>query len=35
MASYFANVFHENADVHNYNTRHAHDYHITCTERVF
>jgi len=27
MPSYFANVFHENADVHNYNTRHAHDYH--------
>jgi len=29
MPSYFANVFHENADVHNHNTRHAHDNHIT------
>lgn len=37
MPSYFANVFYENANVYNYNTGHAHDYHLTmqCTERVF
>jgi len=29
MPSCFANVFHENAAVHNYNARHARDYHIT------
>jgi len=39
MPSYFADVFHEIANVHKYNTRHAQDYHIAyyavCTELVF
>ena len=29
MPSYFANDFHENAAVHNYNARDARDYHTT------
>ena len=29
MPSYFIIFIHKNADVHNYNTRHARDYHIT------